>query len=481
MNRSREILTKSKVLIVEDDRGLGEMLQEEIVDAGLQARRVDTAEEALSVAASWLPDLIVSDLRLPGADGLALMRRIQTDMPENMPDVLIITAFGSVAKAVESLKAGAEDFLTKPINLEHFMLTTHRILEKRMLRKEIKQMKGLLDGGDTFHGMVGRSRPMLTLFQQIRQIAKADGPVLIIGESGTGKELVARAIHRESKGRDKPFLAVNCAGIPEHLLESEFFGHKAGAFTGAGKPRQGLFAEAENGTLLLDEISEMPLALQAKFLRVLQDGKVRPVGSNHEQQVNVRILASTHCDLEQRVKAHQFREDLFYRLETFPLRVPPLRERDEDIDLLVAAFLTKQAFAAGKNIRGLSERAQEMLHQYPFPGNVRELQNVIERAVVFCQNKEIRPEHLPARIQKHTVQNNQGIDRQLMNAIQTTYDDLPSLEQVEQHYIRYVVDKLKGNKRRAATVLGIARRTLYRRLDETENAETDREPQHDSN
>ncbi len=462
---------QAKVLIVEDDRGLGEMLQEEISDAGLQARRVDTAEAAITLLGSWMPDLIVSDLRLPGADGLELMRRVQTEFPENMPDILIITAFGSVAKAVESLKAGAEDFLTKPINLEHFMLTTNRILEKRMLRNEIKQMKGLLDGGDTFHGMYGRSRAMLTLFQQIRQVAKADGPVLILGESGTGKELVARAIHCESKGRHKPFLAVNCAGIPEHLLESEFFGHEAGAFTGAGKPRQGLFAEAEDGTLLLDEISEMPLPLQAKLLRALQDGKVRPVGSNREQQVNVRVLAATHRDIEQLVKDNDFREDLFYRLETFPLRVPPLRERDEDIDLLAGIFLAKQAFAAGKPIRGLSERAQEMLRNYPFPGNVRELYNAIERAVVFCRNKEIRPEHLPARIQKHTAQNTEGTGRQLMNAIRINEDSLPSLEQVEQHYIRYVVDKMNGNKRRAASVLGIARRTLYRRLGEPENAD----------
>ena len=300
----------SKVLIVEDDKGLGQLLTEEVQDNGLEGYWCSSAEEALGMMSSWNPDLVVSDLRLPGMDGLEFLKKVRDEFPENQPDFLIITAFGTISKAVETLKAGAEDFLTKPLDLDHFMITVERVLRNRALRLEVKQIKSLLNS-DSFHDMYGQSRSMRFLFDQITRVAQADGPVLILGESGTGKELVARAIHGESKRAKNPFLAVNCAGIPEHLLESEFFGHKAGAFTGASKTRQGLFAEAHGGTLLLDEISEMPLFMQAKLLRLLQDGKVRPVGGNQEEQVDVRILAATHRDLEEEVRQGHFREDLF--------------------------------------------------------------------------------------------------------------------------------------------------------------------------
>jgi len=295
---------------------------------------------------------------------------------------------------------------------------------------------------------------------------QADGPVLITGESGTGKELVARAIHAEGKSKQSPFLAVNCAGIPEALLESEFFGHEAGAFTGAGKVRQGLFAEAEGGTLLLDEISEMPAALQAKLLRMLQDGKIRPVGSNRERQVNVRILAASNRDIEEHVSKGKFREDLFYRLETFPLSVPPLRERSEDIDLLAGIFLAKYACANGKRIMGFSAHALEMLHGYKFPGNVRELQNAVERAVVFCQAAEIGTEHLPRRIINHAKQTGTKIKQQIVNNFGVGDGSLLSLEDVQRRYIRHVLDVVNGNKKKASSILGITRKTLYRWLED---------------
>jgi DNA-binding NtrC family response regulator len=453
----------AKILVVEDDEGLGEILYEEIGDAGYAGRRAATAEEALEVIAAWTPEIVVSDLRLPGADGLALLRETRRRFPEHAPDFLIITGFGSVSTAVESLKAGAEDFLTKPIDLEHFRLSLRRILEKRALREQIERFRAATAADATFHGIHGRSPAMESMFAQIRQLARADGPVLISGESGTGKELVARAIHLESKTADHPFIAVNCAGIPEQLLESEFFGHAAGAFTGAGKARQGIFAEAEGGTLFLDEISEMPPQLQAKLLRMLQDGKIRPVGSNREVQVKVRILAATNRDIEERVREGDFREDLFYRLETFPLRVPPLREREDDIALLTAAFVVKYASAADKRVDGVSEAARAQLERYPFPGNVRELQNAIERAVAFCPGGEIRPEHLPPRILRKPGAATRG--DAVAEAIGIDGDSLPSLEEVERRYIRHVVEKVGGNKRLAASILGIARRTLYRRLE----------------
>jgi DNA-binding NtrC family response regulator len=311
--------------------------------------------------------------------------------------------------------------------------------------------------------MYGHSRSMLKLFEQIRKVAKAGGPVLIFGESGTGKELVAQAIHKESRGRDQTFLAVNCAGIPEHLLESEYFGHESGAFTGAGKSRRGLFAEAEGGTLLLDEISEMPISLQAKLLRMLQDGKIRPVGGNREQQVNVRVLAATHQDLEEEVRRGHFRQDLFYRLETFTLRVPPLRERGEDIDLLVGHFLQKFTLRSRKFIKGFSADAFEIMRRYPFPGNVRELQNAVERAVTFCQEDKILPEHLPPRI-RNASSSDDSVTGDFLAPSTTTPTNLPPLAEIENRYIRHVLHTVKGNKRRAAAILGIGRRTLYRRL-----------------
>lgn len=457
---------EARILIVEDDHGLAELLRDEVADAGMRARHAHTAEDALAIATEWHPDIIVSDLRLPGADGLALLGKVRTEMTESTPDVLIITAFGTVSKAVESLKAGAEDFLTKPLDLDHFRLSLERILEKRRMREQLRRITKLVEADATFCGMYGRSQAMLHLFQQIRQIAKADGPVLIVGESGTGKELVARAVHKESASAAGPFLAVNCAGIPEHLLESEFFGHEAGAFTGAGSSRQGLFAEAEGGILFLDEISEMSPPLQAKLLRMLQDGRIRPVGSNRERQVNVRIVAATHRDIEEQVRAGDFREDLLYRLETFQLHVPPLREREDDIDLLAGIFLTQYAAAADKRIEGFSPRAHARLRRHSFPGNVRELRNAIERAVVFCHAREIQPEHLPPRIREGNGNTRASAGSLLQHGLRIGDDSLPTLEEVERRYIRHVMSAVQGNKRSAATILGIGRRTLYRRLED---------------
>jgi two-component system, NtrC family, response regulator AtoC len=459
-------VTDTRILIVEDDHSLAELLRDEVEDDGLLARLAHTAEEGLAIAIAWLPDIIVSDLRLPGADGLALMGKVRTEIPEHTPDFLIITAFGTVPKAVESLKAGAEDFLTKPLDLDHFKISIDRILEKRRMREQLGKIKRLVGEDSNFHGMFGRSDSMLGLFRQIRQVARAGGPVLITGESGTGKELVARAVHEESGCAAGPFLPVNCAGIPEQLLESEFFGHYAGAFTGAGKARQGIFAEAEGGTLFLDEISEMPPALQAKLLRMLQDGKIRPVGSNREQQINVRIVAATNRNIEEQVRAGDFREDLFYRLETFQINVPPLRERGDDIDLLAGIFLAQYATSTDKRIDGFSAPAYEQIRRYPFPGNVRELRNMIERAVAFCPTREIRPEHLPSRIRDANGKSSAAAGDLLQNGLQISDESLLTLEAVERRYIRHVMTQVQGNKRSAASILGIGRRTLYRRLEE---------------
>lgn len=455
-----------RVLIVEDDAALGDLLREEIEDAGLPVRRVPSAEVGWTALAEWRPDLVVCDLRLPGMDGLDFLKLVQEKIPEAPPGFLMVTAFGTIPKAVECLKAGAEDFLTKPLDLEHFMLSVRRILERVRLREMVLQMKGLL-ASDDFHGIAGQSPAMRRLFEQIRKVAQARGPVLVLGESGSGKELVARAIHNESNRSDGPFIPVNCAGIPENLVESEFFGHAEGAFTGARKNREGLFAEAEGGTLLLDEISEMPLFLQAKLLRILQDGKVRRVGENRESEVDVRILGATHRDLEDEVRAGRFREDLFFRLETFTLRVPPLRERGEDVELLAARFLRRFSLVQEKPTREFTDDALARIAAYPFPGNVRELRNAMERAATFATGRRVAAKHLPARIREHSAES-RGTPPEPGGVPDGDDHALLPLAEIERRHIRNVLDRVGGNKRRAAAILGIGRGTLYRKLGETE-------------
>lgn len=447
------------ILIVEDDSGLRELIRDELQDAGFAIAEAGDAESAARWLADRSPDLVISDLRLPGETGLGLLdhcRRLPVP-----PAFLVITAFGTVEQAVAALRRGADDFLTKPLNLEHLRLSIQRALERRKLQAEIVRYRGMLKAGD-FHGIIGRSSPMRQLFEQVRRVARANGPVLIKGESGVGKELVARALHFESD-RDGPFLAVNCAGIPPDLLESELFGHSAGAFTGAQRPRKGLFAEAEGGTLLLDEIGEMPAPMQSKLLRILQDGRMRPVGENRERQVDVRIVAATHRDLEADIEEGGFRTDLFYRLETFTLEVPPLRRRGDDLDLLAAHFVARFGAATEERVRGISPAALVCLRAYPFPGNVRELSNAIERAVVFARGGEIDVNDLPERIRCH---------RGSSLAVGASFGGLPgddqilSLREIELRYVQHVLEKVNGNKRRAAELLGIGRRTLYRYLDE---------------
>jgi two-component system, NtrC family, response regulator AtoC len=453
-------ISSSLVWIIEDDQTFGKMLVEEIQDIGLKAHWMATAEEANRALNKQWPGLIVCDLKLPGIDGLTFLRELREKIPEPPFGFLIITAFGTIERAVESLKAGADDFLTKPLDLEHFNLCVKRILERKKLEEMVSQMRDVLSA-ESFHGMYGQSKAMRALFTQIRQVAKAQGPILILGESGSGKELVARAIHKESPRAGGPFIPVNCAGIPEHLLESEFFGHAEGSFTGAKRSRQGIFAEAAEGTLLLDEISEMPLSLQAKLLRILQDGKLRRVGENIEHQVDVRVLAATHRNIDQEVRSGNFREDLFFRLETFTIRVPPLRERDEDVELLAVKFLRQFALAADKHIKGFSGQVIDAIVQYPFPGNVRELRNAVERAVTFATGPWIHIEHLPARI-RHG-QSGKDANSNFLQKM-TKNDDLLPLEEVERSYIRHVIAEVGGNKRRAAAILGIGRRTLYRKI-----------------
>ncbi len=454
------------ILLVEDDAGLRELLQEELEAEGYSVTSCPDAETGLEALKRQVPDLLVSDLRLPGADGLSLLPILSTLTPR--PAVLIITAFGSVQQAVESLKAGADDFLTKPLEMDHFLLTVTRLMENRRLRNEVQRYRSIL-AVEQFNGIIGQSPAMQQLFHQIRQIASADGPVLIQGESGTGKELVARALHEQSSRKGKPYMVVNCGGIPSELMESEFFGHAAGAFTGARTQRAGLFQQADGGTLMLDELGEMPLALQAKLLRALQDGHVRPVGSDHEIQLDVRVIGATNRNLTEAVADGSFREDLYYRLETFGIQIPPLRARGDDIQQLAEFFLARFNARQSRAIKGFSDEALAILMRYSFPGNVRELQNAVERAATFCDTPLIEPRHLPQRIREQPPQ---SFQEQATVEIATTAaartdapEGLPDLETIQRQYIHQVLNATNGNKRKAADILGITRRTLYRWLE----------------
>lgn len=460
-------MTEPRILLIEDDASLRNLLQEELALDGHRVQAAASVDEAIAMVSAQAPDLVVSDLRLPDGDGLQVLRQLQAG-GHTLP-FIVITAFGTVDQAVEALQAGADDFLTKPLSTEHLRLKVRRLLAQSALSDELARYRSQAKEPATL-GLVGQSRAMERLRQEIRQVARSQAVVLIHGESGTGKELVARAIHEESAQREGPFIPVNCAGIPQELMESEFFGHEAGAFTGALQARKGLFSEADGGTLLLDEIGEMPLALQAKLLRVLQEGTVKPVGAEREEAVRVRVLAATHVNLMEAVQRGAFREDLYYRLETLALEVPPLREREDDVELLAMHFLQQASRRHGRGFMKLSEASRQALVDYPFPGNVRELASAIERAVTFCEDGTVHPEHLPGRIRKRQLAPPAKAPARAGDLLPEgrSLSEWPTLEQVQTTYVTQVMKAVEGNKQRAARILGINRRTLYRWLETRE-------------
>lgn len=450
------------VLVVEDDGALRDLLTNELDDRGYQVHSVDCVDAARQAFRQRSIDLVISDLRLPDGSGLDVLNIAMNTQPR--PAVILITAFGSVPQAVEALKSGADDFLTKPLDLDHLGVRLERVLEHRRTNASLEALRRKLrhtERGTSFHGMVGESDVMQQLFAIIRQVANVDDPVLITGESGTGKELVAKAIHAESKRAKRAFVAINCASVPEALLEAEFFGHTANAFTGARSARAGLFAEADGGTLFLDEIGEMPAALQAKLLRAIQEGRVRPLGGAEEVPVDVRIIAATNRDIEADVRAGIWREDLYYRLETLSLKIPPLRRRGDDKLELTAHFLATLAAQRELPQLKLSEAALAAVRAYPFPGNVRELGNALARAATFCDDGLIDVQHLPARMRTQDTAPEQGHDPLGINA-----QPWPTLAQIEARYIRWVLERTGNNKKKAAEILDVGRRTVYRKLEE---------------
>lgn len=448
------------VLVVDDDQDMRTLLRDVLEDHGYKVTLAPNGQEALKSLREGEYPVVLTDLRMKGIQGIELLAEIKRSFPDT--NVILMTAFGSVETALEAMKQGASDYLMKPVKNDDLLRVTERSFREAMLRSEINRLRREVNKEYSFNQILGKSKPMREIFDLIRRVADSPTNILITGESGTGKELVAKALHYNSERKDAAFVAVNCAAIPEQLLESELFGHMRGAFTDAKADKRGLFEEAAKGTLFLDEISELPLMLQAKLLRAIQEREIRRLGANRPIAVDTRLIAATNLNLSEEVKAKRFREDLFYRLNVIEMRLPPLRERREDIPLLVDAFLKKFGQARGKDVKGVSETTLALLVDYAWPGNVRELENVIERAVTLSRGDKILPEDLPG-----TIQGSRGDRRVLDEAAEKMHP----LHEIEKEYIKKILEKMGGNKYQAAQVLGIDRKTLYRKLGEMDESE----------
>ncbi|GHV54877.1 acetoacetate metabolism regulatory protein AtoC [Deltaproteobacteria bacterium] len=446
------------ILLADDDRSHRAMLRLLLEDWGYKTAEADDGEEAVRQCREKPFSLVLMDVRMPKKNGLSAMKEIREHDP-TVP-VLIMTAFSAVDAAVEAIKSGAYDYLTKPLDFEKLRVSLRNILEYSALKLENSRLASTLSLVEAGQELIGKSPAMRSMLELLRTVAPSQATVLISGESGAGKELVARAIHRSSPRSKGPYVAVNCAALSESLLESELFGHEKGAFTGADKRHEGCFRQADGGTLFLDEIGEMPLAMQVKLLRIIQEREVTRVGGEKSESVDVRILSATNRDLQREVAAGRFREDLYYRLNVVALEVPPLRKRKEDIPLLARHFASLYALKNKKEVKGFTPESMESLLRYPWPGNVRELENTIERAIVLMMGEYISKRELPDSVRG--LAEEQGQDE---TPPETAWDKLPaSLEGVERLAIRRALDRSKGNKSEAAKLLGITRKTLHMKL-----------------
>jgi len=462
---------RGRILLVDDDESLRRVTQFQLEQAGYEVVTAVGGAEALQALQRSPQDIVVTDLRMPGLSGLELLRKIRADFPEI--SVVIVTAFGTIETAVEAMKAGAYDYVTKPVNPAELVLIIERALERQRLLEEVRTLRSNLDRKYGFENIIGRSGRLLYVLDLAARAAQSDATLLIHGETGTGKELLAKAIHFNSPRRSKPFVTINCSAIPHDLLESELFGHLKGAFTGATAHKKGRVEMADGGTLFLDEIGELPPPLQAKLLRLLQQGEIEKVGAPAALRVDVRIVAATNRNLQRMVEDGAFREDLYYRLAVIPLEIPPLRERPEDIPDLVDHFFEQSCRKHGRTGLVLPRALVSCFTGYRWPGNVRELENVIERLVVLARGQEILAEDLPAELKRARP------------AAQTDRIELSpqgiSLEAVEKELILWALKKADWNQTRAAALLDLSRKTLIYRMEKhgirRENAAPGREPE----
>jgi DNA-binding NtrC family response regulator len=439
-----------KILIVDDEASLREIIQKGLSQIG--GFNVETAQngaEAIEKVEKEIFDLVLTDLKMPEMDGIELLKNIKGTRPEVM--VILMTAYGSIETAVEAMKMGADDYITKPFNLDHLLLRISKVQKEGLLLKENQLLRMEVKKKFEFNNIIGKSKKMQEIFSLIEKVAPGNSTVIIYGGSGTGKELVAKAIHYHSPRADKPFIPFNCGAIPETLVESELFGHTKGAFTGATQAKRGLFEEANGGTLFLDEISNILPSAQVKLLRVLQEKELMKVGSTERTKIDVRMIAATNENLEENMKMGKFREDLFYRLHVFPIFLPDLKDRKEDIPLLAYHFLDRYAKEAKKGIKGISKEAMKLLLEYPWPGNVRELENTIERAVIMTDQEQLVPNDFP----KDLIE---GSSEMIKRGVK----DRKSLNDIKSEYIKEILKEVSGNKRMASEILKVNPRTLYR-------------------
>ena len=447
------------LLIVDDEGALREAIAERLADHGFAVAQADSGEQALQRLTEFAFDILITDLRLPGIDGRQVLQAALDRYPELI--AIVITGFGTVKDAVEAIKQGAADFITKPFQFDALLHVLNSALEQRRLKSENAYLRSQLEERYRIDGLVGRSRVMRDLFQLLETVAATSSTVLITGETGTGKELAARAIHHNSPRRANRFVALNCSAIPETLLEAELFGHVRGAFTGAVGTRQGRLEQAHRGTLFLDEVGTMSPALQAKLLRVLQEREFERVGDSHTIKIDVRVIAATHSDLARMVSEGTFREDLYYRLNVIPVRLPPLRERREDVPLLVQHFLQRLAVESGRGPMTVSQEALRRLMAYPWPGNVRQLENAVERAVAFSNGRpQIDVQDLASDVQAPPA----ATEAAPVWFPDDGLDFEQYIEGVELSLIKRSLERTQGNKRQAARLLKLKRTTLIEKL-----------------
>jgi DNA-binding NtrC family response regulator len=443
------------ILVVDDDENLRWVTQTQLEDAGYLVSTVPSGEAALIALNKQRPSLVLTDLKMPGISGLELLQQIRSQEPD-LP-VVMMTAFGTIQSAVQAVKAGAYDYLTKPINQEDLLLVVNRALERQKLVEEVTNLRQNLDRKYGFENIIGHSEALLSVLEMAARAARTNSTILISAETGTGKELLARAIHYNSLRKEKPFVTINCGAIPKDLLESELFGHVKGSFTGAMAHKRGKIELADGGTLFLDEIGEMPLELQVKMLRLIQQGEIEKVGATEPSKVDVRIIAATHRNLQAMIEDQTFREDLYYRLAVIPLELPPLRERAEDVPELVQHFFVKTRERVGRPEVVLPQQVIKYFQNYRWPGNVRELENIIERIVVLAPGDEIQVADLPDYLRREHV------------SVDTLNLDLPqqgvSLEAIEKELLVRALQKFNWNQTHAARYLDISRKALIYRME----------------
>ncbi len=442
---------KTSILVVEDEDKLRRVIELQLRGAGYDVLQAASAEDALRICDQ--AQLVLTDLRLPAMDGLALLDTLRRQN-SNTP-VILMTAFGTVENAVTAMKSGAADFLIKPFSLDHLTTVIAKALEVRALRDENLQLKEALDHKYAFDNIIGRSGNMQEIFHTVVRVAPTRATVLLCGESGVGKDLIARAIHHHSPRRDRPFVKINCSALPENLMESELFGYEKGAFTGANTTKLGKFEQADTGTVFLDEIGDVPPGIQVKLLRILQEREFERLGSNKTRHIDVRVLAATNVDLRAALEEGRFREDLYYRLNVLPINIPPLRERKEDIPFLARHFVVKLGPELGSAATGISDAAIEKLMSYHWPGNVREVENVIERSLVLSAGETLRPEDI--RLDMAPMSSRSAVASSFL-------PDGVTLDEYEQSIIREALKRASGNKSQAARLLGLTRNAFRYRL-----------------